>query len=222
MSGLTSGGIRLYGYFRSSASWRVRIALGLKELSYDYQPVNLLKGEQRSDWYRAINPAGAVPTLVVDGHTISESLPIIEYLEETRPANPLLPKEPALRAKARQIAELVNAGIQPYQNLHVLVRVDKELGLGEHGRNAWAQHYIARGLAILEQVVAPVAGTCCVGDVPTVADVCLVPQLFGARRFKVDLTPYPTLVRIEQHLATLPAFAAAVPEKQPDCPPDQR
>jgi maleylacetoacetate isomerase len=222
MTAFSSGGIRLYGYFRSSSAWRLRLALGLKGLSYEYVPVNLLAGEQDSDWYGAINPSHAVPTLVIDGHTLSESLPIMEYLEETRPSPPLLPADPFRRAKARQIAETVNSGIQPLQNAKVLARIEKGLGLGEHGRVAWARHWVSTGLDALEAIVAPVAGSCCVGDAPTMADVLLVPQLGNARRFQLDVARWPTLDRIDRHLAAHPVFVAALPGNQPDCPPELR
>lgn len=222
MTALSPGGIRLYGYFRSSCSWRLRLALGLKGLSYEYVPVNLLAGEQHADWYAAINPFHAVPTLVIDGHTLSESLPILEYLEETRPTPPLLPREPHLRAKVRQLAETVNAGIQPLQNMIVLQRIEKLPGAGDPAKVAWARHWITRGLGSLEALVAPVAGSCCVGDMPTLADLFLVPQLFNARRFHVDVEAWPTLARIDRHLAGHPVFAAAVPQRQPDCPPELR
>lgn len=210
--------IRLHGYFRSSATWRVRIALHHKQLAYQTVPVHLVAngGEQHSDAYRALNPMREVPALEIDGLVLTQSLPILEYLEETRPAHPLLPGIPADRAHARRIAEVINAGIQPVQNLRVLHYVEKTLGAGPEGRQAWAAHWIRLGFEGLEAIVAQTAGTYCVGDAVSIADVCLVPQVYNARRFAVDLTPFPTLVRIEAALVALPAFVAAAPDVQPD------
>lgn len=210
--------IRLHGYFRSSATWRVRIALHHKQLAYETVPVHLVAngGEQHSDAYRALNPMREVPALEIDGLVLAQSLPILEYLEETRPAHRLLPGNPADRAHARRIAEVINAGIQPVQNLRVLHYVEKTLGAGPEGRQAWAAHWIRLGFEGLEAIVAQSAGTYCVGDAVSIADVCLVPQIYNARRFAVDLTPFPTLARIEAALVALPAFVAAAPEVQPD------
>lgn len=216
--------VRLYNYFRSSASWRVRIALAWKGIAYEYVPVSLVKdgGEHLTEAYRAVNPLQAVPTLDIDGVKLSESLAIIEYLEETRPEPPLLPRGAIARAEARCLAEAVNAGVQPLQNLRVLRKLDADFQVGEAGKKAWAGHFNQVGLAGLERLVATTAGAYCVGDAVSVADVCLVPQLFGARRFGVDVHEFPTLLRIEAALAELPAFEAAQPSRQPDCPPDQR
>ena len=215
--------LALHGYFRSSASWRVRIALAWKQLPYTYVPVSLLKdgGEHLSDAYRAINPLQAVPTLMVDGRPLSESLAIIEFLEETCPEPALLPREPFARAQARRIAEAINAGMQPLQNLRVLRKLDQDWQVGDEGKKAWAAHFNLVGLRALERLVQGSAGRYCVGDTVTVADLCLVPQLYGARRFGVDVAAFPTLLRIEAALMELPAFAEAVPAKQPDCPPGQ-
>jgi len=215
--------LALHGYFRSSASWRVRIALAWKQLPYTYVPVSLLKdgGEHLSDAYRAINPLQAVPTLVVDGKPLSESLAIIEFLEETCPEPALLPREPFARAQARRIAESINAGMQPLQNLRVLRKLDQDWQVGDDGKKAWAAHFNLVGLRALERLVQGSAGRYCVGDAVSVADLCLAPQLYGARRFGVDVTAFPTLLRIEAALMELTAFADAVPAKQPDCPPGQ-
>ncbi len=215
--------VRLHNYFRSSASWRVRIALNFKGISYEHVPVNLVKdgGEQHSEAYGRVNPLGAVPTLEIDGHRLSESLAIMEYLEETRPTPALLPKDPYLRAQARRAAEAVNAGIQPLQNLRVLKHVETTFGVGEEGRKAWAGHFNAVGLAALERLATQTAGAYLVGDAITLADVCLAPQLYSGRRFGVDVQQFPTLLRIEAQLMKHPAFAEAVPSKQPDCPPGQ-
>ena len=210
--------MKLYGYWRSSCSWRVRIALNLKGLVYDYVPVNLLEGEQSSDGWRALNPAGLVPLLETEesGETvrISQSLAIIEYLDERFPQAPhLLPRHPYLRARTRMLAEQVNANIQPLQNLGVLVHLEKT---AQGDRKAWASHWIERGLRALEAMAEETFGTWLVGEQPTVADCCLVPQLYGARRFGVDLTPFERLLKVEQAAEAHPAFIAAHADRQPD------
>lgn len=215
--------MKLYGYWRSSASWRVRIALHYKGLPYEYVPVHLLEGggQQHSESYRALNPMRQVPTLeVVDAqghvHPLTQSLAILEYLEERYPSPPLLPAEPLARARARALAELVNSGIQPLQNLAVLQRVQNEL---KADQKAWAAHWVQRGLEAFHTAIAGSSGPYCLGEQPTLADVCLVPQLYGARRFGVDLTPFPRLTQIEAACNLLPAFQAAHPDRQPDAVP---
>jgi maleylpyruvate isomerase len=207
----------LHSYWRSSASHRVRIALGLKQLPYDYVAINILQGEQHAEAYRAKNPIGQVPALEVtdddgDKVTLTQSLAILEFLDERWPDPPILPRDPFLRARARALAEIINAGIQPLQNLTTLKRV-KALGGDEA---AWIRPVIADGLAAFSRGVAEVAGTFCVGDFPTIADCCLVPQLISARRFHVDLEPFANLLAAEAHCLTLPAFADAMPHHQPD------
>jgi maleylpyruvate isomerase len=207
----------LHSYWRSSASHRVRIGLGLKQLPYDYVALNILKGEQFGDSYRAKNPMSQVPTLEViedDGTkvTLTQSLAILEYLDERWPDPPILPRDPLLRARARALAEIVNAGVQPLQNISTLGKI-KALGGDEA---AWIRPVIASGLAAFARGVAEVAGTFSVGNFPTIADCCLVPQLNGARRFQVDLEPFPNLLAIEAHCLPLPAFADAMPHHQPD------
>jgi maleylpyruvate isomerase len=212
--------LRLYSYWRSSASWRVRIALAFKKVAYEYVPVSLVKdgGEQHREQYRVLNPMAQVPTLVLDdGRRLSQSLAILEYLEETVPEPPLLPRDPYLRARARQLAELINAGIQPLQNLAPLRQV-KSLGLDEQ---AWAHHFIERGLEALERYAEPTAATFLVGDAPSFADICLVPQLFNARRFGVDLLRWPLLSRVEEACARLAPFQNGHAERQPDAPRSQ-
>lgn len=207
----------LYGYFRSSAAYRVRIALNLKGLAYQYRAVNLLQGEQRSAEYLAINPHGLVPLLDDGGVRIAQSLAICEYLDEAYPDSPrLLPADPALRAQARSIALAIAADIHPLQNPRVGKYLQAEFGVGEEGKTEWIRHWIRTGLAALERQLAESAGRYAVGDAPTLADVCLLPQVFSARRFGVDLAPYPTIVRITEALEALPAFADAHPAKQPD------
>ena len=175
--------------------------------------MHLLRGEQVADSYKALNPMGQVPLLVLDdGRTIAQSLAILEYLEETHPEPALLPKDPVDRAHARQVAEMINAGIQPLQNVGVQKHV-ASLGADE---KAWAAHWISKGLAALEAVTARTSGRYCVGGSVSFADVCLVPQLYAARRFAVDMSAYPTLLRIEAACAELPAFQAAHADNQPD------
>lgn len=215
-------GLKLYSYWRSSCSWRVRIALNLKGLAYEYVPVHLLKdgGQQNTDAYRALNPMRTVPTLEWSEagavQRLGQSLAILEYLEARFPTPALLPAEPLTRARVRMLAEMVNSGIQPLQNLMVLQYVKGELKADD---KAFAAHWNRRGLESLEAAVKETAGTYCVGDSVSFADLCLVPQLYGARRFGVDLTPFPTLTRIEAACNALPAFQAAHPDRQPDAVP---
>jgi maleylpyruvate isomerase len=216
---VTAPALRLYGYWRSSSTWRVRIGLRLKGLAYETAPVNLLAGEQHAEAYAAINPLGMVPALEVteDGRTVrlAQSLAILEWLEERFPSPPLLPAAPLARAKARQLAELVNSSIQPLHNQLVLQRVEAA-GLD---RKEWGSFWVRRGLAALEREAAGTAGRFLVGDAPTLADACLVPQLYAARRFGVEPAVYPTLARIEETCASLPAFREAHPDMQPDAHP---
>lgn len=214
---------RLHNYWRSSASWRVRLGLRLKGVDFEYVPVHLLQdgGQQHSDAYRALNPMRTVPTLEwteADGtvRRLSQSLAILDYLQETFPSPSFFPEDTYLRARARMLAEYVNSGIQPLHNLGVLQRVKHELNGDD---KAWGAHWCTRGLEALEKMVQPTAGRYCVGDSVTLADVCLVPQLYGARRFALDMTPYPTLLRIEAACAELPAFQASHPDRQPDAAP---
>ncbi|NMO20679.1 maleylacetoacetate isomerase [Pyxidicoccus fallax] len=215
--------LRLHSYWRSSASWRVRVGLHFKGLPFEYVAVHLLKdgGQHHSEAYRALNPMRTLPTLEwteEDGsqRRLSQSLAILEYLEARFPAPALLPKDTYLQAKARMLAEMVNSGIQPLQNLSVMQRIKSELKADD---KAWSAYWNARGLEALEAAVKPLAGRYSVGDEVSFADICLVPQLYGARRFGVDLTPYPTLLRIEAACNELPAFQAAHPDRQPDAAP---
>jgi maleylpyruvate isomerase len=208
----------LHNYWRSSASHRVRIGLAYKQLAYDYVVVNIVSGDQQRADYRAKNPLAQVPTLEItedDGRVtaLTQSLPILEYLDERWPEPPLLPRDPYLRARARALAEIINAGIQPFQNLTTFARV-KALG-GEPA--PWIAPFIAEGLAAFARGVAEVGGAFSVGDAPTIADLCLVPQLGAARRFAVVLDPScDRLFEIEARCLALPAFVAAQPEHQPD------
>ena len=209
----------LYDYWRSSSGWRVRTALHYKGIPFERRVVNLIKdggGEQHGDAFRALNPSGQVPVLVTDdGRPIAQSMAIIAFLEEQFPTPPLLPTDPWRRARARQLAEMVNSGTQPLQNLPVLDHVQAK-GID---RNEWAHHFIARGLAALEAAAQETAGTFLVGDAVSIADAYLIPQLYNARRFKVDVSRLPTLLRVETACAALPAFAAAHPDAQSDAKP---
>ena len=210
--------MKLYNYFRSSAAYRVRIALGLKGIEYDYLPVHLAKGEQQADAYRALNRQSLVPTLVDGDTVVPQSLAIIEYLDEVHPDPPLLPATPAGRARVRAIALTIACDIHPLNNLRVLRYLTRTLGLGDVVKDAWYRHWIDLGLAALEaQLAAETAtATFCDGDEPTLADVCLVPQLANARRASIVLDAYPTLTRIDANCRALDAFARAAPDRQPD------
>jgi maleylpyruvate isomerase len=212
--------MKLYTFFRSSASYRVRIALNLKGLNYEQVPIHLRRGggEQFSATYKAINPQALVPALEDRGRTLTQSLAIMEYLEELYPKPPLLPTDLADRALVRSMALIIACEIHPIQNLRVLVHLKKDLQQSDNDLNLWAQHWIGLGLSALEQLVVsgPKQGKFCFGDMPTLADICLVPQLANARRFGCDLSVHPTLLRIEIACNGLPAFANAAPEKQQD------
>jgi maleylacetoacetate isomerase len=214
------GAFTLYTYFRSSAAFRVRIALNLKGIKADYKFIHLLKdgGQQHGETYKRVNPQELVPTLVHDGHTIGQSLAIIEYLDEIRPEPPLLPKDAGARASVRQIAYAVACDIHPINNLRVLQNLRDEWGASEERRAAWQRHWISLGFAAIETLLAdsPATGRYCHGDTPTLADICLVPQVANARRVDLDLAPYPNIVRIERECLAHPAFAAALPKAQPD------
>jgi maleylacetoacetate isomerase len=203
----------LFDYFRSSASYRVRIALNLKGLEFEAAPVDLLHGRQKEAEYRARNPQGFVPMLEIDGRRITQSLAILEYLEATRPEPPLLPLDPADAAHVRALALIVACDIHPLNNLRVLKYLSGPLGQDEETRNVWYRHWVAEGLAALEAQASPRAGRFLFGNSPTLADVCLVPQLFNARRFEVPLEAYPTLVQADAEASRLEAFAAAHPER---------
>lgn len=215
--------VKLYGYWRSSAAWRVRIALNLKELAWESVPVHLLRdgGEQRVPAFRALNPQGLVPALQADGQLLTQSLAIIEYLDETRPRPPLLPADTAGRARVRSLAQLVAADIHPLNNLRVLRWLEKDGGLDVSRREAWYRHWVVEGLGALEVRLAREAATgrFSHGDTPGLADCCLVPQLYNARRYDVGLEPFPTLLRIEAACMALDAFKASTPESQADAAP---
>jgi maleylpyruvate isomerase len=208
--------MKLHGYFRSSAAYRVRIALNLKGLRAEHLPHHLRKGEQCAPAYLLINPQGLVPTLEDDtGAIITQSLAIIEWLEETHPAPPLLPRQPLQRAKVRAFALAIACDTHPVQNLKVLTRL-RELGVSEDQVTGWAGWVNREGLAACEKLVAKEPGPFCFGAQPTMADLCLVPQLANARRFGVDVNAYPRLLQAEAAAKARPAFADAAPDKQPD------
>lgn len=212
--------ITLHGYYRSSAAYRVRIALNLKGVAYEDAFVHLTRdgGEQLGAAYKALNPQAQVPSLVVDGDALTQSLAIIDYLDETHPAPPLLPASPLARARVRAIALAIACDIHPLNNLRVLAYLTGELGIDDGARLAWVRHWVEHGLGAVEAMVAanPDRGRFCHGDAPGLADLCLVPQLFNARRFDCDLAPCPTLVAIDAACRQLAAFRDAAPENQPD------
>src|ERR1700720_4168949 len=208
--------MKLHGYFRSSASYRVRIALNLKGLGAEHLPHHLRKGEQCAPSYLAINPQGLVPALEDDaGMILTQSLAIIEWLDETHPEPPLLAKDPLRRAKVRAFAMALACDTHPLQNLKVLARL-RELGLPEEQVTGWAAWANREGLSACETLIAQEGGPFCFGEKPTLADLCLVPQLANARRFGVDVATYPRLLKAEAAAKNLAAFADAAPERQPD------
>ena len=212
--------MQLYSFFRSSAAFRVRIALNLKGLDYEQTPIHLRKGDQRSAAYLRLNPQGLVPALILDdGVVLTQSLSIIEYLDETRPAPPLLPRDSVGRARVRSLAEAIACDIHPIDNLRVLQFLAKQFGHKEPDIETWFNHWIALGFEGIEKTLASEgkAGDFCHGDTPGLADICLVPQVFNAQRYpSFDLKPYPTIMRIFENCMKLEAFDRAVPEKQPD------
>jgi len=211
--------MKLHSFFRSSAAYRVRIALAVKGLAYDTVPHHLRKGEQREPEYRALNPQALVPTLEDGGHVLTQSLAIIEYLEEAYPQTPrLLPSDPAGRAVVRAMSQAIACDVHPLNNLRVLDYLKSQMGQSQEATDVWYRHWIAEGFAALEELAAKHsrAGRHCFRDALTMADACLVPQMYNARRFRTDLASYPTLVAISDSLERLPAFAAASPEAQLD------
>jgi maleylacetoacetate isomerase len=212
--------MQLYDYFRSSAAYRVRIALNLKGIAPDERTyVHLRMGSQRAQDYLALNPQGLVPALALDdGRVLTQSLAIIEYLDETHPDPPLLPADPVARARVRAIALSIACEIHPLNNLRVLNYLVATMGVSREQKDGWYRYWIDVGFEALEKTLARHAATgrFCHGDDPTLADICLVPQMANARRFEIDLSPYPTLIRIESACTALPAFAQAAPARQPD------
>ncbi len=205
--------IILHDYFRSSASYRVRIALNLKRIAYERVSVNLADGAQKSADYRALNPQGFVPMLDIDDLKLTQSLSIAVYLDQTRPEPMLMPRDPADGAHVRGLALTIACDIHPLNNLRVLKYLKGPLALSEDQKDEWYRHWVAEGLAALEEMARARAGAFLFGNDPTLADVCLVPQLYNARRFSVPLEPYPTLRRADETASAHPAFAAAHPDK---------
>ena len=212
---------KLYTYYRSSAAYRVRIALNLKGMAWTTVPVHLVKdgGQHRSDSYRATNPQALVPAFELDdGSVLTQSLAIMEYLDETQPGPALLPADALGRARVRALAQAIACDLHPVNNLRVLQYLSQELQVTPEQKDAWYRHWIGIGLQGLETLLAghPATGTFCHGDTPTIADCCLVPQIYNARRFNCPLDDYPTLLRIDAACAELPAFQQAAPAVQPD------
>ena len=212
--------MKLHTYFRSSAAYRVRIALHLKSLRFESIPVHLLRGggEQHLPQYRALNPNETIPTLQDGDQVFTQSLAIIEYLDETRPEPALLPGTASDRARIRAIAQTIACDIHPIDNLRVLQYLTREFGMSDAQKAAWYCHWVERGLAAVEKLLAGDArtGAFCHGDTPTLADCCLVPQVFNAQRFHCSMDGLPTIRRIVQHCNALDAFREAAPENQPD------
>ncbi len=210
--------MKLFGFFRSSAAFRVRIALNLKGLAYEDAFVHLRRGDQRGADYLGVNPQGLVPALEIDGETLIQSPAIIEYLDEIHPEPPLLPADPAGRARVRALAAIVACDIHPINNLRVLRYLNRPLGHDQTAIETWYNHWIATGFAALESLIAgdPRSGRFCHGDRPGLADIALVPQVVNSERYKLDLSPYPTVARIHAECMRLDAFSAAHPSNQPD------
>lgn len=207
--------MRLFGYWRSSCSWRVRAALDAKGVEYTNVPVHLKNAEQRAQSHTRINPLQQVPVLELpSGQRLTQSVAILEYIEEAYPEPRLLPEAAIARARVRQAVEIINSGIQPLQNLKVLQALDTIGG----DRMAWGRQVIHEGFVALEALATQTAGRCLVGDQLTLADICLVPQVYNARRFSVDLAPFPTLSRVEAFCQAQPAFQSSHPDRQPDAP----
>ena len=210
--------MKLFGFFRSSAAFRVRIALNLKGLAYEDAFIHLRRGDQRQPGYLGVNPQGLVPALEIDGETLIQSQAIIEYLDETHPEPPLLPRDAAGRARVRALAAIVACDIHPLNNLRVLRYLMRDLGHDQAAVETWYNHWIASGFAALESLLAgdPRTGRYCHGDRPGLADIALAPQVVNSERYQLDLSPYPTVARIHGECMKLDAFSAAHPSNQPD------
>ena len=204
----------LYDYWRSSAAYRVRIALNLKGIDYESRPVDLREDAQKTEGYRALNPQGLIPMLEIDGHRLTQSVAIINYLDLRYPNQPLLPAAAAERAHVVAMAMAIACDIHPLNNLRVLKYLKNALGHSQDEVDAWYRHWLTEGLPAIEAMAAPQAGKFLFGNAPTGADVCLIPQLYNARRFDVPLDAYPTLLRAEDNANQLEAFAAAHPDRQ--------
>lgn len=208
--------MKLYTYFRSSAAYRLRIALALKGLDVEAVFVHLGKAKHKSDDYAALNPQTLIPSLETQGEILTQSLAIMEYLEETHPQTPLLPSEPIARAKVRAICGLIACDTHPLNNLRVLGYLTNTLGVSDEQKQAWYAHWIHTNFDALEKILQNSSSRYCYGDTPTLADCCLVPQVYNAQRYNVDLSAYPTIVQIAQNCNQLSAFISAMPQNQPD------
>jgi len=212
----------LYGYWRSSAAYRVRIALNLKGLAYESRPVHLVNngGEQHGPDYQALNPQELVPCLIDRGQVFTQSMAIMEYLDETRPTPPLLPSDAAGRARVRALSQLVACDVHPLGNLRVLQHIARQFGADDAAKGVWSRHWIGEGFKALEAMLAGnvATGRFCHGDAPTMADACLVPQVYNAVRWKLPMDDFPTIQRIHEACEELDAFRRAVPETQTDAP----
>jgi maleylacetoacetate isomerase len=217
-----NGSLKLYSYWRSSAAYRVRIALNLKALPHDIVPVHLLAdgGEQHGAEFQQLNPQELVPVLLHGNRVVRQSLAIIEYLEETWPSHPLMPATARDRARVRGLAQLIACDIHPLNNLRVLQFFERDWNVPQPERDEWVRRWIRSGLAALEQLLVdhPSTGDYCEGEMPTLADCCLVPQVYNAQRFAIDLSKYPTVARINEQCLRMPEFDAARPENQADAP----
>jgi maleylacetoacetate isomerase len=220
MSSSTKSDFVLYGYFRSSAAFRARIALNLKGITPELRFIHLLRGggEQHTDAYKALNPQELIPALAHDGHLLTQSMAIIEYLDEIVSTPPLLPRDPYGRARVRELSYVVGCDIHPVNNLRVGLYAKETLNATDDDIARWHRHWIRKGFDALEAMLSgsPLTGAFCHGDAPTMADILLIPQCANARRVKLELDPWPTIARIEAHALAQPAFDAALPKNQPD------
>lgn len=210
--------LKLYSYYRSGTSYRVRMALNYKGAEYENAPVNLKDGEQHGETYRKLNPQGLLPALEMPGGVLTQSPAILEWIEETWPEPALLPEDPFLRAKVRAIAAIIGCDTHPIQNLRILLYLKNELGQPQDAVQEWARHWIAKGFDAVEPMIAGAAGPFAFGETPSMADIYLLPQIYNARRFGVDMEAYPRIAGIEAAAAEVKAFAAAHPSRQPDAP----
>ena len=216
--------LTLYNYFRSSTSYRVRIALHFKKLAFNYNPVHLVNngGEQHSPEYRKLNPIGEVPTLVHQGKAISQTFAIIEYLDETYPDPPLYPRTPYMRAKIRQFCENINSFMHPLGNLKVLQYLEQKHNYTQTQKDAWVSHWVTQGLKAQEKILQEFSGSYCFGNEVSVADLFLIPQIFSAERFKIDMSAYPKIQAVNAHCLKQEAFRKAHPCRQVDTPTDSK
>lgn len=210
--------MKLTTYFRSTAAYRVRIALNLKGIDHELVPIDLFGGEQKHEGFLEHSPEGLVPTLSLEGQVVSQSMAILEYLEETHPQPAILPEDSIDRAYVRALAQTVVSDMHPLNNLRVYKYLMSDMGVDETGKLTWYHHWLAQGFNSIEKRLAghPKTGQCCLGNTPTIADLCLIPQVYNANRFEFSLDDYPTIRRINEHCLSLPAFANASPSVQPD------